>query len=335
MRDDQQFEGLQIARALAALSVAYFHSKTMLIGFPKDTAWPLPFIPTYGGQGVHFFFAISGFVICLNAGRNMNWRQFLIRRAFRIYPLWIAAISLWCLVNPSLKPDSIEYIVRSILLLPIHGSFPLLDVGWSLQHEIAFYIVAAALAPFFGTVGIAIFLITGWLAREHFDLPWWATEFTHYYPHFLAGILAYWMMEWLKRAGSLVPLFTGCLVFWYCARNNADQLLFDVAYMLWIIGFVNMRVTSTLGKLGIELGNASYSIYLLHPIVFHVVHANFPHELPPAWTQEIIRFGALSATCLCAVFSFRFFERPINRFAKRNNRIRLAANPEQPFGHRL
>lgn len=61
--------GLQVARAVAALSIAYFHSWVALVRFPKDTVFPLPILTSYGGLAVDLFFAISGFVICLVLSR--------------------------------------------------------------------------------------------------------------------------------------------------------------------------------------------------------------------------------------------------------------------------
>jgi exopolysaccharide production protein ExoZ len=65
-----KLEGLQAARALASLSVAYFHSYPALRAFPETAINPIPFLKAWGFLGVDFFFAISGYVICLVVSRR-------------------------------------------------------------------------------------------------------------------------------------------------------------------------------------------------------------------------------------------------------------------------
>jgi hypothetical protein len=57
--------GLQIARAVAALTIAYIHSWHVTAPFPPGTSYPIPFANKL--PAVELFFAISGFVICLIA----------------------------------------------------------------------------------------------------------------------------------------------------------------------------------------------------------------------------------------------------------------------------
>src|SRR5665213_2720050 len=89
--EQDRSSGLQIARALAALSIAYFHSWHVIMPFPANTAYPIPLLKDFGWISVDFFFAISGFVLGLVITRpSFKPMEFLIRRAFRLYPLWIA-----------------------------------------------------------------------------------------------------------------------------------------------------------------------------------------------------------------------------------------------------
>ena len=43
----EKLEGLQVARALAALSVAYFHSYTALRAFPEGARYPIAFLKAW------------------------------------------------------------------------------------------------------------------------------------------------------------------------------------------------------------------------------------------------------------------------------------------------
>jgi exopolysaccharide production protein ExoZ len=40
--------GIQMARAIAALSIVYYHSWTSIVRFPKGTAYQIPGLTTYG-----------------------------------------------------------------------------------------------------------------------------------------------------------------------------------------------------------------------------------------------------------------------------------------------
>jgi hypothetical protein len=48
-----------------------------------------------------------------------------------------------------LKSETFSYFLYSATLLPTE-QFPFYDIGWSLQHEVAFYLLTAIVVPFFG-----------------------------------------------------------------------------------------------------------------------------------------------------------------------------------------
>jgi exopolysaccharide production protein ExoZ len=332
---ENKISGLQVARALAALSVAYFHSGNLLIYFQKpEGLHPLPFLMQYGGYGVNFFFAISGFVICIvSRGANFDRASFLIKRAFRIYPPWLLALALYVIVAiPKVRPwsptDTPEFIFKSIALLPTHD-YPLLAVGWSLQHEIAFYLLAALLIPLGGTLALAAFLLTVAVIHQFVELPWWAASFAAHYSDFLAGIVAYWARDRLKNVGSLLPFGVAAVCFWLLVNWNST-FRFAPAWFFLVVGFANLHVQGISGKLVETLGDASYSIYLLHPIVFSWLLRVLPYGDMPAQSQEPVRYAALAITCVAAVCSWHLIEARANRFARELTPLRPAAlaNPE-------
>src|SRR5439155_6356469 len=107
---------------------------------------------------VDFFFAISGFVICLVVTKpGFKPLHFLIRRAFRLYPLWIVTSIVMAYLYRSYlgwPPNAtFGFVAYSFTLLPTDG-FPFYDLGWSLQHELAFYILASLITPHFGLSGL-------------------------------------------------------------------------------------------------------------------------------------------------------------------------------------
>src|SRR4051812_16521450 len=189
-----KLDGLQIARACAALGIAYFHSWRPFIGFPPGSAHPIPLLRDHGWIAVDFFFAISGFVICLvTTSAGFDRIAFMIRRAFRLYPLWIATSLVYLFLTRFIGRDAgqtNEFFIYSLTLLPTDG-FPFYNLGWSLQHEMAFYVLATLVVPRFGLTGLAGALAAGIIADHLFALPWYLHQFFSYYGNFLAGIAAF------------------------------------------------------------------------------------------------------------------------------------------------
>ena len=312
--------GLQIARAAAALGIAYFHSWHVTMPFPPGTSYPIPFLKEYGWIAVDFFFAISGFVVCLVAVKpDFRPIQFLVRRAFRLYPLWIVtslaflALSIIALGMPPTR-SSPTFLAYSLTLLPTEG-YPFYDVGWSLQHELAFYVLAALLVPSVGLFGLSVFLCVGAVADQIFTLPWYLHQYASYYPNFLAGIAAFAANRYTKLFGVWLPIAIGGGLL-ALFTQTIGQLAFPVALFFLLVGFINIKFDEKLlpERSGVLLGDASYSIYLVHPLVFYTVYWRLQPPLPPLWSQEILRFGSIAVVCLLAIASWKFFESPTIRF---------------------
>jgi exopolysaccharide production protein ExoZ len=321
VESQNKLPGLQIARALAALTIAYIHSWHVTMPFPPGTAYPIPFVNRL--PAVELFFAISGFVICLIVVKpNFQPMQFLVRRAFRLYPLWIATtlvflyLSLTALGLP--ERNSPAFFVTSLLLLPTEG-YPFYDVGWSVQHEIAFYMLAALLVPRFGLPGLATFLCAGAIIDHVVPLPWYLHQYASYYPYFLAGIAAFTIRQHATSFGFWLPAGVGVGLIILVLAQWVGAVATPVALFLLLVGFANMRLdrASMAGKIGGLPGDASYSIYLIHPLVFCYVYAKLQPPLPPVWSQEFLRFGSIGLVCILAMASWRAFESPMIRIGNR------------------
>jgi len=188
MKNDK-LPGLQIARAVAALSIMYFHSWTVLDRFPKGTAHPIYYLSEYGWLGVDLFFAISGFVICLVVSRQkFGVASFLIKRVFRLYPLWIVTLSVFAVLTllwrAPIQSETLGYFFYSATLLPTEH-YPFYDIGGSLQHEMIFYVLAVVLVPLFGLYGLAAFLLVSTIAYHMLEMPWYLSNPAMYHAEFL------------------------------------------------------------------------------------------------------------------------------------------------------
>ncbi len=139
---------LQALRALAALSVLYYHSGYAAFGAHTDIG------------GVALFFVISGFLSChiMTTDPTRNGCTFFLRRIKRIAPLyWLATfLILFLAARPSSVPY--EHIALSLLFVPhdsVYGAFPVHGVGWTLNIEMACY---------------GLFALSIWLAPAHAPL---------------------------------------------------------------------------------------------------------------------------------------------------------------------
>ncbi len=314
--------GLQVARAIAAMSIAYFHSWVALVRFPKDTAFPLPILTSYGAFAVDLFFAISGFVICLVVSRpSFSVRSFLIKRVFRLYPLWLATLTAFALLallwRAPKATETLGYFLYSATLLPTE-QFPFYDIGWSLQHEMAFYVIAAVIAPLFGLYGIAAFLAGSTIAFHTIQMPWYFSNLALYHPEFLAGVLAFMARPKLAALGFWLPFSVGLATLSYFVGVWGGRSYVPIALFFLIVSFSNIRDSQSRWlKSANAIGDASYSIYLIHPLVFLIASALVSKAMPPIWTEEPIRVVCFVLLLSLSLASWKYFETPMIRLGNR------------------
>ena len=135
-----------------------------------------------GKLGVYLFFVLSGFLITYllfeekSIKKKINYRDFLIRRVLRIWPLYFLVLILGLFILPKLITN--EYIDTSIitdnilelLLLystflanivgPLYGVIPYISHLWSIGAEEQFYLFWPLLVMYIGRrVYVVILLI--------------------------------------------------------------------------------------------------------------------------------------------------------------------------------
>ncbi len=180
-----KLHSIQILRGIAAFLVVMYHiiaTEKLAIaanGFTEST-W-VSGIWTNGYAGVDLFFVISGFIMVYVTGAAQAGRKtalaFFYARATRIYPIWwvfAALMTIYMVVAHGLldlegegwsaigrTQDTLPYLIKSFLLIP-QAEHPILGVGWTLVHEMHFYVVFTAmmLAP----RRIWPWLLAGWAA---------------------------------------------------------------------------------------------------------------------------------------------------------------------------
>lgn len=153
VQHDGKLPSVQVLRGLAAVLVVFHHYAMVLhehgiVGSRIINSG----LGNLGMCGVDIFFAISGFIFIyttVNKQGPKDARIFLVRRVLRIFPLywlWTAVLLLLWLAGIGLQIHhySLPYIISSFFLFPYFSGenfHPLLGQGWTLAFEMLFYLV--------------------------------------------------------------------------------------------------------------------------------------------------------------------------------------------------
>jgi len=199
-------------RMVAAVMVAAYH----FLGTPTPHFWGktalrdfaplLHEISRYGWLGVEFFFAISGFVICMSCwGRTPA--QFTVSRIARLFPAyWCAVLLVVALVLisrmghwPAATRIDPRTVLGNLTMAPGPLGLELVDkVSWTLWVEARFYLLMAVLLVFGLSYRRVLAFCGAWLLAgvialelkspllDEFILP-------RYTGLFVAGIILYLM----------------------------------------------------------------------------------------------------------------------------------------------
>ena len=147
-------DAVQALRGIAALAVVFWHASRYLGPYGSGIGG-LVFAPG-AAMGVDLFFLISGFIMFhTTRSGDGSWRafaDFAIKRAARIWPVWIIALICYLLLRIDASyftdPVKLGWLAHSLLLIPTAGApsdvppvygVPVLGVGWTLNYEMYFY----------------------------------------------------------------------------------------------------------------------------------------------------------------------------------------------------
>jgi len=147
-RETRFFPGLEGLRAVAALLVVLHHARThRLWGFLE------------GWNGVTLFFVLSGFLITTIALREedergaLRWRAFIVRRCFRILPVYLVSFALYFAAmavlgaGDSHQSPSLAWYLSPFPEVPFFSHMHVVfTLAWSLGIEEKFYLLWPILA---------------------------------------------------------------------------------------------------------------------------------------------------------------------------------------------
>jgi peptidoglycan/LPS O-acetylase OafA/YrhL len=327
--------GLQSGRAVAAIMVVVFHANAYLLPATLYDGVSAGQVFNFGYAGVEFFFVLSGFIMLLvhrqDFGKPAKALIFIRKRILRIYPIyWVvmcALIVLYLLV-PDTSPDHMRdpvALLASLALWPMPDG-PMMQVAWTLQHEMAFYLVFA-LILLNQTVGGAIFLV--WMAACVLALPAHGT--TGYpldfllKPHnilFLLGLVAALAHRHFSPAAARAAFWGGTAAF---LGLGLSETVFDLALMqaLLTLGYGIAAATIIIGLAQGNLpapawlsflGDASYAVYLVHLPAMKILAVGLQYIGAPEFLSPLIMLIVitLAVTGIGAAVHV-FIEKPLIR----------------------
>lgn len=336
-----KIHSIQYLRAVAALMVALAHSFLYLMqGENYD-------LRRFANFGVLIFFVISGFIMVIISGEGkISSRRFLERRILRVVPLyWLvtAGVALGAIVVPQMFKTtqfSLDHFVLSLLFVPHYDAnqsvSPLLKLGWTLNYEMFFYLCFALLGGLSGAWRVVILtalfaglaIVGQTVSVDNAIFEFYTGQFLlTFCCGMLVGLAALRFrlldgsLRWLAIVGVLAIAFVAAGF----GLERGTRGGVAVTLMLSLAGTAILLFTlgleSRLGQMKLPelLGDASYSIYLVHMYVVGVVALVWTKLFDGAFfvLGGIVTFAAAS---VAGVLVYLWLEKPL--LAWINNRRR-------------
>jgi len=342
-------QSLETLRIIAALLVVCAHVPPYSIPFIGQFLGANRFL---GSIGVDLFFVISGVVIGLSTIRAMSPKpgqrpltQFLIARAFRIFPLYwiVTAVTILLLWRKGAPLPTLDELIHSLILIPrldqSQYADPIVHIGWTLQFELLFYALCAlgiACRSKWLPVAAALMLATASLLLNHYYLNPILLEFAGGYglalyldhqtgpqsrlalmPKLLlvVGVTTLFLLAATGRDGGYPPALD---------VEHAPRMMIAYGEFLlprWIawglpalaVVAVALRLESSLTWRMAFLGKYTYSVYLCHTFAISAALILPRRAGAEAWMLVLLPVFLV----LISSLTYRCIEHPMIRKGKR------------------
>ena len=287
---------LQAGRGIAAILVVLFHTSRAIFQNPKYwQAVPLGGVFDFGASGVTFFFVLSGFIIyhahLPDLNRPDRLQGYLWKRFRRIYPIYWVLLLLVLPIYFVARNFGFGYethpdvILSSVLLVHLRTPYQVIDVSWTLFHEILFYALFAVMI-WRARVGLVVLGLWFAASTQTIDpatsgrlLPFY---FSYLHLLFGFGIAARMFLQRRAVPRPIAILLLGVAVilligadqdYWHRLSGVWQTLVFGLGSTLALLGAVELQAQGRLRVPGwlTLLGDASYAIYLVHFLALSVL----------------------------------------------------------------
>lgn len=333
---------LDYLRGIAAFLIMVYHYILFAIGNPPVET----FIKKAGLYGVSVFYVLSGLTLFHVYSQDLSPERkdmikFFAKRFFRIFPLlWLATFATIYLRG---------FTGFKILLLNLTGLFSIVDPSayiatgvWSIGNELTFYLLFPISLFLLNRNKAAFWILTSvtfglYLYYAFVALPPYSTLVsgikTYINPLnqvflFQAGILIGWLFRDVRMNQALLLglLILSLLAFtFYPVHGDVINLatgftrlvytLLSAVIVLCAFKF-SFALPSFIGKPLHKLGEISYGLYLLHPLVLIVVQVVFRKFIGPVSVYYILALSMV-ASLITSYFVYSYFEKPSIRIGNR------------------
>jgi len=312
-------------RAVACIYIVLTHF--LLIPIAKLYNWK----GMWSGIGMEMFFFTTGFLIPLSLER-CNWKQFAVKRFFRLMPVLTLAVITYILAQKIgfiNKDISIKNIITNLTMttdlvnISSQDIMPnlILEVGWSMQVELKFYIIAAIAFCFGKTMRKKFFILLG------LCLFCYISAFIFKLPNNFA------------TSGYCLKLvsccFLGSIYFFYKKGHisNREFLFFTISFIMLICGATGQRKCSYAvgaffvlivahffsekgnNKIVKCMANLSYSVYLFHDVInTKTIELVNLHDVIKLLLMKLLILITIFVVCR---FIYYYIEKPAYDFGRR------------------
>ena len=343
--------GWDFLRGLCALAVAAYH----LMSWLEVAHWH-----SLGTHGVYIFFVLSGASLAYTYSPQINARSFdfpgfLFLRYFRLAPLFLLLVALslpWKLHKDGFTLALITDVMLNATFLfgiyqPIQHS--LLVGGWSLGIEVVFYmafpLMLATLRRPVLAIGLFVCLLVvqaSWIAATVGSPDGYEATLVayHHAPAFAAYFFVGCIIGWRRRFNTggqtlaetpgWVLLVLGLLcVHGLSPEHAGDQLMgwrgVSLAFLCPLLVDIASRIQwrKPMAKLAQRLGDATYGVYLIHPVIYFgltMVALPLLGMAPAADWSTLAKLVLAVVVLVCswglALISEYHFERPLRNWSK-------------------
>jgi peptidoglycan/LPS O-acetylase OafA/YrhL len=275
----------------------------------------------------------------MRAASHKTGGAFLLSRIRRLYPMyWIFAtlVLLTYAVNSDWRLNQFDpsplSVLKSYLILPQWG-FPILGVGWTLEHEMIFYVFVAIMMLFWSMGGparnaVAWLLATmGFLGCLHGPEPQPSLWAFHILSPYMLAFGFGWLMRCVEemspaaRLGN-IALFLSIGAAGYLVGTGYGAWLLPrlaiaaAVFTLFIVCRRLFEADNMLNRVGWKFGDASYSIYLSHWFVLSALGKMLGALQPPEAAAGLMRVLGITLSIAVGFGVWAYLEKPLDRWLR-------------------
>jgi peptidoglycan/LPS O-acetylase OafA/YrhL len=341
----RQLPYIDALRGLAVLGVVAVHASIAVQPSHPALAW----LASEGARGVQLFYVASALTLGLSwaqrsAAEHAPTRNFLLRRFFRIAPMFYLAIAYYTLtagLGPQYwAPHGIEPWFIAATALFLHGWHPetvtsVVPGGWSIAVEMTFYLLLPCLLPrlrhwrdagWLIVASLLLYAANRWAVPRMLDYPpdlaylvdnFAYLNFFGQFPVFAIGLFLYLVVrdgvDAMRVRSYAPPALAALAVALVLGIRGVPQHLLAALFFAVLAWALSARPVGVLvNPLTIALGRWSFSLYLVHFAVLRVFRdLGWSAAFAPGDAGSAAHFAAvLAVSAAVAAATYRCVERP-------------------------